>query len=363
METKETLILLTARYEENRLNSSPNCFLSVINHDNDETIVSKIVAYLFAKVPYLAKRVIKQYYCTIGEDWLEQELILEESIECEKVITDRKRIDVFITLRSSDNERYCILIENKVRSSENGGQTKNYEAWLERNREGYKRIYIYLKPSWNQSKPKSKKFAILTFNELSEMIENANDYIVIDFKRYVEMKEINTQLTELENILLCNYDNIANLKASLDSKINNFKKTAMEQVAQELGLSYYDDKGQAFHFYDKQWWQSKPLYYYFYVEYKFNTGDMTNIVFQKIIGKKKTKTTIMDFVQEKGINVIKNDADQYLILESVYFVCKEPVLSQAWISAFIEQAVEVLTRYKKEMSTLFIEFTSWLEKR
>ena len=359
------LIQLLEVYGDSKEQESPECFLSVIDRDNDEKIVSKILAYLFAKDCTLAKGLVKYYFVAQGKEWIAQDIEVE-SIECEKVITAKKRIDIFVTLISGDGKRYCILIENKVRSHENGGQTKNYESWLRKYYPDSEKIYIYLKPSWNQSMPISKRFEVLTFAQLSNMIDVTDNYIVLDFQRYVAMKEMNKQLSESETILLSHYEDLERLKDSLDYKLIEFKKSVRSIIEETLCLlsSVKDGRSEngrgTFQFYDESWYNDGNPYYYFYIEYKFLTGDLSQIVFQKIIRKYKTDI-VADFLHDNGIQYIDYIGDKWFILEREKFVCDEPIFSQAWIRSFTEQATSTLKRYKDEMIELVNNFKSWLE--
>ena len=370
MTPKKLIEQIVSLYKENKIEDSPDCFLSVVHRDNDETTVSKLIAYMFAKVPSLANRVIAHYYKLQGNVWDEQSLTVE-SIECERVITARKRIDIFVTLTSDEGKRYCIVIENKVRSHENGGQTLDYESWATNYYSDCKVIYIYLKPSWNISTPVSNEFAILTFSGFSSMIENSeNNYIVADFKRYIEMKETNNQLSDAEALLLSNYETVKKVKDSLDQKIVYFKKTAQEAIAKELGLLTFQQDGSrgkengfdTYHFYEEQWYRKHPVYWYFYVEYKFLTGDLNKIVFQRTIQKDKTDT-ILEFLRDKGVPYIDYHKEKWFVLDQEAFKCAEPILSQVWKDAFMAQAIVVLRRYKHEMSVLFEEFIPWLQQK
>ena len=360
MDTEELIDQIVQLSGNNYEEIIPDSFLSVINRDNDEKSASKFIAYIFRKSPNLAQKVVGYYYNEQEISWDPQELAIE-SIECEKVITDLKRIDIFITLLSRDNTQYCIVIENKIYSKENNGQTNYYSKWLNTNYKDSKRVFIYLKPSWNPSTPINKDFLILTYKDLSAMIDDTlEDYFLLDFKRYVKMKEANNQLSDLDRKLLDNYDAIADIKDRVDNIIKKFKESAKEEVGQQLALEVCrKEKDTIFQFYRDEWYKKKN--YYFYVEYKFSSGDLKKIVFQKIIWKDKKSDDITRFLMQKRVSYLELVEDQWFVLEKEEFLCEEPALSQKWTSAFLEQAVETLSRYKGEIDELFAEYITWLQ--
>ena len=360
MDTEELIDQIVQLSGNNYEEIIPDSFLSVINRDNDEKSASKFIAYIFRKSPNLAQKVVGYYYNEQEISWDPQELAIE-SIECEKVITDLKRIDIFITLLSRDNTQYCIVIENKIYSKENNGQTNYYSKWLNTNYKDSKRVFIYLKPSWNPSTPINKDFLILTYKDLSAMIDDTlEDYFLLDFKRYVKMKEANNQLSDLDRKLLDNYDAIADIKDRVDNIIKKFKESAKEEVGQQLALEVCrKEKDTIFQFYRDEWYKKKN--YYFYVEYKFSSGDLKKIVFQKIIWKDKKSDDITRFLMQKRVSYLELVEDQWFVLGKEEFLCEEPALSQKWTSAFLEQAVETLSRYKREIDDLFAEYITWLQ--
>ncbi len=106
----------------------------------------------------------------------------EKTVAREKVIGKQRRLDIFIKLKikfsSSDKtETINILIENKIKSSENDNQTTDYADWLFEQRPDELGIPIYLVVATNEElkniytskqKPANSEFMVLNYQYLMD---------------------------------------------------------------------------------------------------------------------------------------------------------------------------------------------------
>ncbi|MDR0979095.1 MAG: PD-(D/E)XK nuclease family protein [Lachnospiraceae bacterium] len=174
----------------------PNTFLNIIGRNSDEVVISKILAFLLnprnTSVKIL-QGVIDQYH---GET-PELEIENYEDEKTTEIVLDNGRIDLLFKFTNC-----WIAIENKINSLENGDQTERYVRDLEKeNKEGVPIVYIYLKPRYNKSVPKSDKFKVVTYDILINIFKSCSIY---DFKykeNYVFMDDI---IRHVEGYLMAN---------------------------------------------------------------------------------------------------------------------------------------------------------------
>ena len=145
-------------------------FLNVINKVDDESTISKWIAFLLnAKISREPLIKFAEYFD------IEVDGNCEIDVMREYYLQNRRRIDVVIK-----TPNHWFVIENKINSDEQKGQTKDYREFIEAelketneleggkgNSKGAK--YIYLKPNYNTSTPESEYFAVLTYGELYDM--------------------------------------------------------------------------------------------------------------------------------------------------------------------------------------------------
>ncbi|MDN3594656.1 PD-(D/E)XK nuclease family protein [Zunongwangia endophytica] len=110
---------------------------------------------------------------------------------CEKIITDKRRIDIYIELKG-----LTIGIENKVWADDQVDQLSDYSSFLDK-KSGGKYILFYLNPYGLEPKKKSID------NELKVKLQKENKLKVLSYKRDI-VKLINNWL------VICEADNVNN---------------------------------------------------------------------------------------------------------------------------------------------------------
>ena len=117
---------------------------------------------------------------------IDKELSELEFISTEtEVSTDKgQRIDLLIKYNG-----LWIVIENKIDSHENGNQTKDYYEYIESKKNNNEVVYIYLKPNYNDSIPKSEHFMVLTYSRLIEELKSISEFDYQEMNKYKYLKE------------------------------------------------------------------------------------------------------------------------------------------------------------------------------
>lgn len=336
-------------------------FLSVINKEFAETTVSRVLAYLFANDLTLVRKIVEYYYNERGICWTCPEISLD-TIECEKAISNQKRIDIFMSFLFKGRERINVIVENKILAFEHGEQTNNYAQWSNRQYKDARNVFIYLKPSWNASAPTNAEFVVLTYKELVSLIQPTTNYIINDFKEYVSMlEEKDIQLSDAENTVLENYNALSRVMNEVDNKIKKFKNAAQEALVANLGLIPYVD-GDAYHFYLEEWYSEANPYYYFYVEFKFLSENMDSIVFQRTVKIGTKENVLEDYLKTKDYQYAEQ-CKRWFVLDKTKFFSENPILSKEWQSDFIKQAKEILALYITETKEMFSDFQQYLLSR
>lgn len=106
--------------------------------------------------------------------------------EREEATDNKKRPDIILKY-----SKYWIVIENKIKSHENGNQTIEYYKDAINKKKDENIIFVYLKPGFNDSVPQSDKFKILTYenlvNELKKIV--MEDYSKDEKYKYFYLTE------------------------------------------------------------------------------------------------------------------------------------------------------------------------------
>ncbi|MBQ2405475.1 MAG: PD-(D/E)XK nuclease family protein [Lachnospiraceae bacterium] len=89
------------------------------------------------------------------------------------VLREWKNIDILL---SSSDEKTVIAIENKVGSREHSNQLNRYRDILEKEYEGYTRIYIFLTPD-GESPSDVENWDVLTYSDVVETLESISSRI------------------------------------------------------------------------------------------------------------------------------------------------------------------------------------------
>ncbi|HFM7038990.1 TPA: PD-(D/E)XK nuclease family protein, partial [Enterococcus faecium] len=79
------------------------------------------------------------------------------------VYRENKNIDILLV---SEKNKIVVCIENKILSSESGGQLNKYQIYIERNYSNYKKIFVFLTPDGNE--PTNPSWGIITYKNIVE---------------------------------------------------------------------------------------------------------------------------------------------------------------------------------------------------
>lgn len=156
-----------------------------------------------------------------------------ETSDTEAITDNQKRMDIILKFKG-----LWIIIENKIESLENGEQTNEYYNFIEKNKGNNAVIYIYLKPNYNNSKPKNNNFTVITYDRfISElkMIEineynDKNKYkylneFIISGERFMKSEEI--EITETVKFYIKELDKFTKIEEEYNSK----NKLLLEKIA------------------------------------------------------------------------------------------------------------------------------------
>jgi hypothetical protein len=156
---------------------------------------------------------LKEFVRTFYDEEIEVKQL--ENI-CEKIITENRRIDIYIKLKG-----LTIAIENKIWADDQNNQLKDYSTYLEQQSKG-KYLLLYLNPYGLEPKSKSikeklkdslkeqKKLKIISYKD--DVISLINNWLVIceadnvshflkEFKKYLEIKFLGKNTLNMSNEL------------------------------------------------------------------------------------------------------------------------------------------------------------------
>ncbi len=165
-------------------------------------------------------------------------------VRSEYVFSNGRRIDLLI-----ETSNQIIAIENKLWSSEQPNQTKDYASSLnEYNKENKKLICIYLKPELNGSCPEDKIFQIVTYNTLhldmeSFDVDEDNKITKLlrdEFIKYVGV-DLVCEFPEMSEYIEAYYNSISIIKDA-ESAYKNYVDSIDEYIKKGLDKNSSDFK-------------------------------------------------------------------------------------------------------------------------
>lgn len=247
---KDELEKIDRKLKRIKIKKVPNTFLSIINKKFDEVTISRCLAFLL-NPQNVSIKVIKELLnvSSIEEDetnfneLLENESTYFESLDIEDAISTRSRIDIMIQFST-----FMIIIENKINSTENNIQSVKYEEDMEGNKKPIK--YICIKPKYNSTIMKNKKFAHVTYNQIIEILktitkydleEQENYYFIEDFIKHVEgylMNETQLEITEDVEVYIENQEIIDKMILNYKNQCNLITEKLEEIVKNKFGEDY-----------------------------------------------------------------------------------------------------------------------------
>ena len=192
--TELTPRLETARKLDEEMNRVFAHRFNVLDYmRTDELGLSRIIADLFnpkashGQGTFFLKsfltRLINESNCTVDKKWLDFEKE-HVRVHVEKVIKDRRRIDIFVTIKRKSGS-YCLAIENKPYADDQERQVKDYLNHLgeKYNKENFLLIYL---PSQGQfpsepSLPRNEYkcwancFKVMAYHNEQEFVETVSE--------------------------------------------------------------------------------------------------------------------------------------------------------------------------------------------
>ncbi len=107
------------------------------------------------------------------------------------VLTEWQRIDVLIR---NDEERFVIVVENKLHSSEHSGQLKRYRELVSGTFGDYAQAYVYLTPSGDP--PTDELYEPLAYSAIADLVDR-----VVDARRLQLSDEVRTFLEQYAELV------------------------------------------------------------------------------------------------------------------------------------------------------------------
>lgn len=180
-------------------------FLNVINQNPyNENLISDWLAFIFnPNINGVGIKPIVALLKAVNKNNVDIEKQKFICIERETCTDNKKRMDLLIKYSTT-----WIVIENKINAYETGIQTNEYYEYIHKMKDDKDVIYIYLKPTYNQSKPSSKIFIELGYDKLIQEFRNIkkSDYKENEEYKYRFLKEF--EIVRGDNLMSENNYNI-----------------------------------------------------------------------------------------------------------------------------------------------------------
>ncbi len=268
-----------------------------------------------------------------------------------------------------------LTIENKIFTWEHDNQTNTYFKWVENQRvyKKYRKVFIYLKPEFNQSQPSCQEFLMLTYADIFSNISVDDNKIIDDFKDHI--KKFNARGVEImsdERFYLENYKKINEVILRANSKRDEIKERIVKSLETNLVDKHADilmeraDGNSVFRFYKVNKWyenvENKENKYYFYVETKFEGNDISDIVFQQTVksyGHRKGDSIITKFMANRNYACVEIIGVHRVIRKEKFIDNTSEFLSEQWIQNATEKATSVLLEYIDKMDEMVDDFISF----
>ncbi|MFI3164100.1 MAG: PD-(D/E)XK nuclease family protein [Bacillota bacterium] len=318
---------------------------------------------------------ICKYAADMGKDWdvhcCDFEII--EAVAEKNMLIGRS--DIFIIAKGSNGVKVVLTIENKIFTWEHDNQTNTYFKWVENQRvyKKYRKVFIYLKPEFNQSQPSCQEFLTLTYADIFNNISVDNNKIIADFKEHI--KQFNNRGVEImsdERFYLENYKKINEVIMRANSKRDEIKERIVKSLEINLKGKHTDmlmqkaDGNSVFRFYRKDKWyenvENKENKYYFYVEIMFEGNDISDIVFQQTVksyGHRKGDSIITKFMANRNYSCVEMPGVHRVIRREKFIDNTSEFLSEAWIENLTAKATAVLLEYIDKMDEMVDDFVAF----
>lgn len=134
------------------------------------------------------------------------------------VYRENKNIDILLV---SEKNKIVVCIENKILSSESGGQLNKYQRYIERNYSNYKKIFVFLTPDGNE--PTNPIWGIVTYKDIVEILEQLMQKNSMEKKVYYLIKD---------------YVDILRRDVGMDDEIKEIVRKIYQQHKEALDLIF-----------------------------------------------------------------------------------------------------------------------------
>jgi len=187
---REELEKLNNKIKRVRIKKMPTTFLSIINKNFDEVIISRYMAFLL-NPEYTTLKIIEQLLNITQEKNDEADFVQLfnnaltefESIEIEEAVSLRSRVDIIIRFST-----FWIVIENKINSYENNIQSLKYDEDL-KIKTDLPIKYICLKPQYNKCIMKNKKFCNVFYSQIVDILKSITKFDIKESEYYSYIEE------------------------------------------------------------------------------------------------------------------------------------------------------------------------------
>ena len=258
--------------------------MSILKISKSETTASSFLAWMLNpnEIHGIGTYFLKYFLIECSKKFQDLDVIFIDSLNLEEALITTeesfygKRAD--ITIRCEKDKFICI-IENKIKSSESEGQTESYVELSEKKYHHYRKMFIYLTPSFKSAS--SKRFKAVSYHIIKDLLNHTinakvnsiSDEIIFFIKQFIQNLEVNI-LEEGEIRDICN--KIYKKHKDVLEKIFSYRPDHMSIIANELKIimepewKVYDPKVSCYIF--KEEWLQKlggfltpnlPFFYYF----------------------------------------------------------------------------------------------------
>lgn len=240
-------------------------FLNVINQNpHNENLISDWLAFIFnPNINGVGIKPMLALLKAVNKDNVDIEKQKFICIERETCTDNKKRMDLLIKYSTT-----WIVIENKINAHETGIQTNEYYEYIHKMKDDKDVIYIYLKPTYNQSNPSSKIFIELGYDKLIQEFGNIkkDDYKENEEYKYRFLKEFeivrgdnfmnenNYNIDEETQVYIKNAPIIKRISSKYEKKNNILINEICEKCVKVLG------RDNAFEFTVKNGWGVIQIY-------------------------------------------------------------------------------------------------------
>lgn len=385
----------------------PKTLLSVIGRQYDEDLISRIIVYLIDQYNQFSINLINYYFKVSGDNGITNDFLndLKNNVKPECRM-EAGRADIFAEFKKGEKTVITLTIENKIRTWEhNTGEKAQTEVYTEYVKVHYpkpcKNVFLYLKPCWNQSEPKSKDFITINYSQIAKFIPEEiveQDYIIKDFLEHIEhylTKGNVTEMNDLDLKIMEHYSEYSNALKSFTKTLCKEKEelinTICDKIAKEKNINITDDyynvesSGEddlffqyanvpdnlgigSFRLYKRKWYKENQ--YYFYTEIKFSDGLLKN-------GDIKYQITLKDYSNKRHFdddskivrdfkNSKKKDSKESSGGYEVYKCETYNTIynsGKQWKEDFVNDSVKKLIENLEETEKIFNEFINFKEEK